>query len=77
MGFLSKNPFPSSGVEAAFVDQGFHEFRFLPNMVMGMNPSWTSFEDYLADLQSKYRVRAKRAFKKAKKSRRCPWICTL
>lgn len=42
----------------------FHEFVFHPSMVMDI--SWDNFDEYLAAISSKYRVRAKRAFKKAK-----------
>ena len=34
-----------------------------PNMIMALNPEWDSYDDYLAALLSKYRVRAKRARK--------------
>lgn len=42
----------------------FNEFTVQPNMVMQIRPGWQSFEDYLEAMSSKYRVRAKRAFKK-------------
>ena len=35
-------------------------------MILDIRPDWNTFEDYLAACQSKYRVRAKRAFKKGK-----------
>ncbi len=41
-----------------------HEFQIEPNLIMKMR--WESFDDYLAAMSSKYRVRAKRAFKKGK-----------
>ena len=34
-------------------------------MLMDIRPDWKSFDDYLAALHSKYRVRVRRAFKKA------------
>ena len=43
---------------------GFHDVNFQPNMIMSIRPEWRNFEDYLASLTSKYRVRAKRATKK-------------
>ncbi|TAK38593.1 MAG: GNAT family N-acetyltransferase [Saprospiraceae bacterium] len=46
-----------------FVEKKFREFTFHPNMVMTLRPGWTTFDDYLNDVTSKYRVRAKRAFK--------------
>ncbi len=44
----------------------FHEFVFHPNMVLPIRNGWDNFEDYMSAITSKYRVRAKRAFKKAK-----------
>lgn len=40
------------------------ELTFQPNMIMNIRPDWNSFEDYMAAMLSKYRVRVKRAFKK-------------
>lgn len=45
---------------------GYHQLLFQPNMVMEIPPEWKSFDDYLGSLSSKYRVRARRAFKKAR-----------
>jgi hypothetical protein len=45
--------------------QGYATCAFQPNMVLPLRPEWTSFGDYLAAMSSKYRVRARRAFKKA------------
>ncbi len=50
---------------AKLVDQGYNEFTIDPNMVMPLRENWLCFEDYLADLTSKYRVRIKRALKKS------------
>lgn len=59
-----------SGEEAAqsssLLQSGFNCFTGEPSMVLEISPSWSSFEDYLAAMSSKYRVRAKRAFKKGK-----------
>ncbi len=51
--------------------QQLEEFNFVkfsaePVMVMDVPEEWNSFDDYLAAMTSKYRVRAKRAFKKGK-----------
>ncbi|TAF35424.1 MAG: hypothetical protein EAZ57_04815 [Cytophagales bacterium] len=46
------------------IETRYHEFCTQPNMVLYIAPQWASIEDYLNDLQSKYRVRAKSAFKK-------------
>jgi hypothetical protein len=41
-----------------------HAFRIQPNHVLNIPNSWSHFEDYLQALQSKYRVRYRRAKKK-------------
>jgi GNAT acetyltransferase-like protein len=48
-----------------FMEKKFREFTFHPNMVMALRPEWATFDDYLKEVTSKYRVRAKRAFKRA------------
>lgn len=47
----------------ALVHKGFVEFDIQPNMVMEL--PFAGFDDYLAAMSTKYRTRAKRAFKKA------------
>ena len=42
----------------------FYEFQVQPNMLLKIRQNWSSIEDYLADMSSKYRVRYKRARKK-------------
>ena len=44
----------------------FGEFQIQPSMVIDLEEDWEKFEDYLGAMSSKYRVRAKRAFKKVK-----------
>jgi hypothetical protein len=44
----------------------YHPFLMQPSMHMHIRENWTTFEEYLADMSSKYRVRAKRARKKGK-----------
>lgn len=41
----------------------FREFTFHPNMVLYIRPEWNSFDDYMQAISSKYRVRARKAFK--------------
>lgn len=41
-------------------------FTIQPRMGIDLDPSWSSQEDYLEAMKSKYRVRARRAFKKMK-----------
>ncbi len=44
----------------------YHEYTIQPSMYMRLPKTWQKFEDYLAAMSSKYRVRAKRAAKKGK-----------
>lgn len=44
---------------------GYTEFKVQPNMILDLDPSWSSFDDYLGSMKSKYRVRVRRARKKA------------
>jgi predicted N-acyltransferase len=46
-------------------DWDFSEFQVQPNMIMKIDQEWTSFEDYIMAMRSKYRVRVRRARKKA------------
>jgi hypothetical protein len=48
---------------SAWTDEHYRDFRFFPNMVFPLRPEWRSYDDYLSSLLSKYRVRARRAFK--------------
>jgi predicted N-acyltransferase len=48
----------------ALRESGAYEFQVQPNMIFHLQPEWNTFEDYMTALASKYRVRAKRAFKK-------------
>lgn len=49
------------------LNQGhYHEYTIQPSMYMSLPKEWHKFEDYLAAMSSKYRVRAKRAAKKGK-----------
>lgn len=61
---LVKDLAPEQTAERKFLMQkGFVEFEIQPNMVMEL--PFASFDDYLAAMSTKYRTRAKRAFKKA------------
>lgn len=44
-------------------DRKFSEFAFHPNMVLQVREHWLSFDDYMDDISSKYKVRARKAFK--------------
>ncbi|CAL2104005.1 conserved protein of unknown function [Tenacibaculum sp. 190130A14a] len=43
----------------------FNSFKVEPNMVLTLNKSWASFEDYLAAMKTKFRVKAKKAMKQS------------
>ncbi|NUO03786.1 MAG: GNAT family N-acetyltransferase, partial [Saprospiraceae bacterium] len=45
-------------------EEGFHEVPFQPNMRLKLRPEWQKFDDYLEAMSSKYRIRARRAFRK-------------
>ncbi len=47
----------------SLIDKSYREFTFHPNMILPIKSDWHLFEDYLAAITSKYRVRAKRAFR--------------
>ena len=50
--------------QKSLITEGYNEFQVEPNFIMPIHAVWHSFEHYLEALSSKYRVRAKRAFKK-------------
>lgn len=47
----------------AMPGKGYWKFCFLPNMILRLSPEWETFGDYLAGLQSKYRIRVRRALR--------------
>ena len=49
-----------------WTDRSCHEIAFQPNMILSLRDDWKAFEDYLAAMSSKYRVRVRRARKKGK-----------
>jgi hypothetical protein len=55
---------PNYALMQAVKNQGYNEFQVEPNFVFDIRNEWNTFDNYLDALASKYRVRAKRAFKK-------------
>lgn len=55
---------PNYALMQAVKQEGYNEFQVEPNFVFELNSSWETLEEYTNALASKYRVRAKRAFKK-------------
>lgn len=51
--------------ETAMEKAGFHAINFQPSMIMELPGHWKTMDDYLNAMSSKYRVRARRALKKA------------
>jgi len=45
--------------------KGFTKFTVQPKMLLELKPEWKTFDDYLDNMKSKYRVRARRAQQKA------------
>ena len=50
--------------EPYFNSKGFYKVKVQPNMIMGIRPNWQVFENYVSDMNTKYRTRYKRALKK-------------
>ena len=55
---------PDYALMQAVKQDGYNEFQVEPNFAFDLKLSWKTLEEYTNDLASKYRVRAKRAFKK-------------
>ncbi len=65
-GFLVKDFFVKTRNEGKYNEvNSTNEFTVEPNMILKVDPNWETFDDYMAAMTSKYRVRTKRAFKKA------------
>jgi len=41
------------------------KFTVQPKMILNLDPKWKTFDDYLEDMKSKYRVRARKAMQKS------------
>jgi len=53
-----------SPVEEVLRKGAYHSYSIQPSMYMRLPKHWNTFDDYLEEMQSKYRVRARRAAKK-------------
>ena len=53
-----------AGVAECLAERRFSNFSFQPNMKLRIPAAWKRFDDYLEAMSSKYRIRARRAFKK-------------
>jgi hypothetical protein len=50
--------------QTQFLENSYHELEFFPNMILPIRENWKTSDDYLNEMSTKYRTRAKRAFKK-------------
>jgi predicted N-acyltransferase len=50
-------------------DFSYHTFSVEPNMQLQLQDDWGTFDDYLASMKTKFRVKAKKAFKQSKQIR--------
>ncbi|WP_343328232.1 peptidogalycan biosysnthesis protein [Polaribacter staleyi] len=48
-------------------DYSYHPFSVEPNMKLEIDENWQNFDDYLAAMKTKFRVKAKKAFKQSAK----------
>jgi len=64
-GILYKDFFEKDALENSR-KLGLEAFKIDPNMILPIRPTWNSFDEYLGDMKSKYRVRLKNAKKKFK-----------
>ncbi|MGI9527164.1 MAG: 8-amino-7-oxononanoate synthase [Weeksellaceae bacterium] len=62
---LVKDFYENKLAQAQAVFKNYHTLSVEPNMELGLRAEWLTFDDYLASLKTKYRTRAKNAFKKA------------
>ena len=46
-------------------DYNYNPFLVEPNMLLNLNKKWQSFDDYLAAMKTKFRVKARKAFKQS------------
>lgn len=60
--YFDNTPLSFNKIEAS----NYQKIAVQPNMIVKIQPEWKRFDDYLEAMSSKYRVRAKRAFKKGK-----------
>lgn len=66
-GFMIKDvSIANQELTKTWIDHSCHEIAFQPNMILQLRADWNTFEDYLAAMSSKYRVRVRRARKKGK-----------
>lgn len=63
---LVKDFFSQDVPVSAEYQADYTKFTVQPKMLLDLDPNWKCFDDYLEDMKSKYRVRARKALQKAK-----------
>lgn len=63
---LLKDFYETSLSKVQHVFKNYETLSAQPNMLLEIRKDWKSFDEYLDSMRTKYRTRAKRAFKKAK-----------
>ncbi len=53
---------PKTEFDTNFLPTGYSEITVEQDMAIAIRPNWKTFDDYINDLSSKYRVRAKKVF---------------
>ena len=53
----------SLSVTKELLSLGYYAFNIEPNMILEISPKWQNFDNYLAALKTKFRVKAKKAIK--------------
>jgi predicted N-acyltransferase len=73
-GILFKDFTNSFSNETAFLkEQSYSEVPTEPTMIMNIDEKWSTFDDYLQSLISKFRVKAKRAYTKSAQLKKVPF----
>ncbi len=64
---LLKEFWPDSYDHSDYIKEfDFREFKIDVNMVLQLDPKWTTFEDYINSMRTKFRTRTKKVLKKSK-----------
>ena len=55
----------SLNITGALKEVNYYSFKAEPNMQLKIDESWQNFDDYLASMKTKFRVKARKAFKQS------------
>ena len=59
--FVNESLFITDGLK----DFNYHPFSVEPNMVLSLDENWQNIDDYLASMKTKFRVKARKAYKQS------------